>query len=380
MLSLSRLRTLILGCALLVSLIAVGSTRGQGAGSTDVTFKSFDGVTLSGKLYAGGGGAGKNDATVLLIPSFDLKKGGGMQQQGYDDLAKSLQNQGYTVLSFDFRGFGDSKTVDPVAYWKHPFNINHRLRKPKVVALKYPEQIDHKDFTGKYAEYFVNDIAAAKAFLDTENDGKNCNTSNLVVIGAGYGATLGAMWVANECRRRRDLSVLPGAAPMLGDLESDFIVGTVWLSISSTLPGGGEGRRVPLKKWIVEAGKTHKIPMAFINGAGDTSGSTLNTSLKAAIAEGAAKKDYELTGIKEIQKTKLAGAKLLDPNLDTQSWILDKYLSPVMDKRGKKRRTDKKVETSRFFYNFTRNGVLYNKLNKPAGVPVPSVDVSLLIP
>jgi pimeloyl-ACP methyl ester carboxylesterase len=377
MLSLSRLRTLILGCALLVSLIAAGSSRGQGAGSTDVTFKTFDGVTLSGKLYAGGGAGGKKDGTVLLIPSFDLAKGGGMQQQGYDDLAKSLQKEGYTVLSFDFRGFGDSKTVDAVAYWKHPFNQLHRTRKPKVVTGKYPEQIDHKDFKGKYTDYFVNDIAAAKTFLDQENDNKTCNTSNLIVVGAGYGATLGAMWVANECRRRRDLSILPGAAPMLGDLESDSIVGTVWLSISPTLPGR---QSVPLKKWIVEGGRTHKIPMAFIYGENDTEGAKIATNMKGAIVDGAAKNDFKFTGSKPISKTKLTGAKLLEPSLDTQSWISDKYLDPAMATRGKKRRTDKKVEASRFFYNFTRNGVLYNKLNKPAGVAVPSVDVSLLIP
>ena len=373
MLSLSRLRTLILGCALLVSLIAAGSTRGQGAGSTDVTFKTFDGVTLSGKLYAGGGAAGKKDGTVLLIPSFDLKKGGGMQQQGYDDLAKSLQKEGYAVLTFDFRGFGDSKTVDPVAYWKHPHNLTLRSKKPKMTAGKFPEQIDHKDFLSKYVEYFVNDIAAAKAFLDTENDNKNCNTSNLTVIGVGYGATLGAMWVANECRRRRDLTTQLGVPPMLGDLESDSIVGTVWVSISPTLPGG---KTVPLRRWIVEAGKTHKIPMAFITGQNDPDGVKYATGLKSAILEGSAKKDFEFTGIKEIPKTKLTGAKLLDPNLDTQTWIHQGYLDKVMDKRGKKRRTDKKVETSRFYY--TRPNGAIHRINKAAGVAVPSVDIPLL--
>ena len=172
----------------------------------------------------------------MLIPDFSLSKGGGMQQAGYDDLAKSLQKEGYTVLSFDFRGFGDSKAVDAVNFWKYPHNGVGFVKK-KVINGKLPEQIDHRNFSSKYVEYFVNDIAAAKAFLDSENDGKNCNTSNLIVVGAGYGATLGAMWVANECHRRRDNSVLPGAIPQLGDLESDAIVGTVWLSISPSLPG-----------------------------------------------------------------------------------------------------------------------------------------------
>ena len=131
MLSLSRLRTLMLACGLVIPLIAVGSIRGQGKGSSDVDFKTYDGVKIAGKLYTGigGGGGGKRDAVVLLIPNFDLKKGGGIQQQGYDDLAKALQNEGYTVLSFDFRGFGDSKTVDPVTYWKLPPPSKNSKRK-----------------------------------------------------------------------------------------------------------------------------------------------------------------------------------------------------------------------------------------------------------
>ena len=266
MLSLSRLRTQMLGFALLIPLLAVGSSSGQEKGSNDVDFKTNDGVKIAGKLYTGGGG--KRDAVVLLIPHFDLKKGGGIQQQGYDDLAKSLQKEGYTVLSFDFRGFGDSKTVDPVNFWKHTHN-SPLFVKRKMIGGKLPEKIDHKDFKGSYAEYFVNDIAAAKAFLDQENDNKSLNSSNVIVIGAGYGATLGAMWVANECRRRRDLSVVPGRIPMLGDLEAEDIAGTVWLSLMPSLPGKSN---LPLQKWIVEAGKTNKIPMAFIVGQGDGSG------------------------------------------------------------------------------------------------------------
>jgi pimeloyl-ACP methyl ester carboxylesterase len=378
MLSLSRLRTLMLGCALLIPLISVGSSRGQAEGNTDVDFKTNDGVKIAGKLYAGGGGKGKRDAVVLLIPNFDLKKGGGIQQQGYDELAKALQKEGYTVLSFDFRGFGDSKTVDPLTFWTHPHNGPMNVRK-KLIGGKPPEKIDHKDFQARYAEYFVNDIAAAKAFLDQENDNKTLNSSNVIVIGAGYGATLGAMWVANECKRRRDLSVVPGARPMLGDLESEDIAGTVWLSLSPTLPGG---RSVPLTKWIVEAGKANKIPMAFIHGKNDGSGVQVALNMKKAIMAGAAKKDFEFTGIKEIPDTKLTGSGLLGRALGTDTWILEKYLAPVMDKRTKKRRTDRKVDTSRFYYTQrSPEGTTFRiiRLNKDTGVKVPGVDVRLMM-
>ena len=58
---------------------------------------------------------------MLLLHDFDLKKGGSSQQAGWADLAASLQKDGFTVLSFDFRGFGDSKNVDK-EFWSHTQN------------------------------------------------------------------------------------------------------------------------------------------------------------------------------------------------------------------------------------------------------------------
>ena len=317
MFSLSRLRTLILGCALFVTLVSAGSSRGQGMGSNDVEFKTFDGVKLSGKLYAGVGGKGKPDATVLLIPNFDLKKGGGIQQEGYDTLAKGLQSEGYTVLSFDFRGFGDSKTVDPVVFWKQNHNLTNV--KSKRVGGKLAAAIDHKDFITNYVQYFVNDIAAAKAFLDQENDNKSCNSSNVVVIGAGYGATLGAMWVANECRRRKDLAIL-GGVPMLGDIEAEDIAGAVWLSLQPSLPGG---KNVPLTKWIVEGGRANKIPMAFIHGKNDSVAGKVAANMSEAIkGKGGKPKDFEFTGAKVIDGQSPAGRHRACPAGPlAESWI-----------------------------------------------------------
>jgi hypothetical protein len=375
MLSLPRLRNLILACAVSVTLFSAGSTRGQGkGGSNDVEFKTFDGVRISGKLYAGAGGKGKPDACVLLIPNFDLKKGGGIQQEGYDELAKGLQDEGYTVLSFDFRGFGDSKTVDPLVFWKQSHNNPNFVRR-RMVGGKLPEKIDHKDFLNtNYVQYFVNDIAAAKAFLDQENDNKTCNSSNVVVIGAGYGATLGAMWIANECRRRKDLAGPLAGVPMLGDIESENIAGAVWLSLQPSLPGG---KQVPLTKWIIEGGKAHKIPMAFIHGKGDTVSGGFSARMSEAIKGKGKNKDYEFTGAKEIDNTKLVGNQLLQNALGTQKWILEKYLNPVMSKRTMKRRTERKVEPSQFFYTRPNGAIL--RLNKPAGAKVPGVDVQLMM-
>jgi hypothetical protein len=362
--------------AMLVGLIAAGTCHAQKnkADSKSVPFKTFDGVELSGTLYPAAGSKAR-DAVVLLIPDVNLKKGGGIQQNGWSDLAKTLQKNGYVVFSFDFRGFGESKTVDPVEFWKHSFNLNNFKR--KTSGGKRLEKIDYKDFHASYIPYLVNDIAAAKAFLDRENDRKACNTSNLIVIGAGQGATLGAMWVANECKRRKDKNPVGSLLPMLGDSEGKSIAGAVWLTISPTL---GD-RSIPVRTWVVEAGKTNKIPMAFITGKNDTRGSSLSSNLVRAI-KGTVKgkgndKDLEFTGVYEVPDVKLTGHNLLVRTTGVDNWILKNYLAPVMEKRGAKEWVERKVSANRFYYA-TPTGVPI-RVNKLHGVDVPSVEVSLFL-
>src|SRR4051794_12638312 len=77
--------------------------------SKKVPLTTCDGVELQASLWPNAGG--KKDATVLLLHNFDRAKGGGSHQDGWDDLAGLLHQEGYTVISFDFRGFGESKSV-----------------------------------------------------------------------------------------------------------------------------------------------------------------------------------------------------------------------------------------------------------------------------
>ena len=92
-------------------LLPGGAARGQGKkpNTKNVPFETSDGVRLSGTLYPNPGG--KREAVVMLLHDFDLKKGGSSQQAGWTNLAAKLQSEGYAVLMFDFRGFGDSKAL-----------------------------------------------------------------------------------------------------------------------------------------------------------------------------------------------------------------------------------------------------------------------------
>ncbi len=149
-----------------------------------VSFPTCDGMELAGTFYPPGAGKKDKDAVVLLVHNFSHRGGGGSHGE-WDDLAAKLQKEGYSVLSFDFRGFGGSKSVSP-DFWK--FRQNQVLRGFRGGA-KSAESIDQKDFPGHYYPVLINDIAAARAFLDRKNDMRDVNTSNLIVIGAGQGAT-----------------------------------------------------------------------------------------------------------------------------------------------------------------------------------------------
>src|SRR4051812_33994202 len=99
----SRRAFLAAGLAAFVLGVLGADALGQGKPKS-ITFKSADGVTLSGTFYEAK--KSKDGApVVLLLHNFDSKKGGNSSQDGWPDLAKALQDAGYHVLSFDFRGF-----------------------------------------------------------------------------------------------------------------------------------------------------------------------------------------------------------------------------------------------------------------------------------
>jgi pimeloyl-ACP methyl ester carboxylesterase len=369
MLSLSRARLLI-GLAFLAAvLVPATSVQGQAAKKDDnsksVTFETFDSVKLSGTLYISP--TPKRDAVVILLHSFDIKKGGSSQQEGWSKLAKELQADGYHVLSFDFRGFGDSKSVSE-RFWKFQHN-NAQI----YGSAKRPETIDHLKFTKGYLPYLVNDIAAAKAYLDRRNDAGQLNSSNVILIGAGEGAALGALWLKNEARRRRDTNVPPVLVPTLASqAEINDIACAVWLSIHPGFdPRVGNLTGPALRE---AGGKENKVPMVFIYGKKDGKAQTLAENYKKSISSSQGTKG--LTGTHAVAGTSLSGNKLLTVD-DTTKWIIKDYLQPVMEARGAREQKDRKSEASQYWY-INRLTKRWTKLSKKAGMEAPEVDLNVI--
>src|SRR5437660_6786405 len=190
-----------------------------------VRFDTVDQVELHGTFYPSS--KGKRSSCVLLLHAL----GKDSQHEGWDKLAKELQSKGYAVLSFDFRGHGKSDRVD-AAFWTDTLNdMNRKLKSYTPGKLK--DRISFKDFPPGYYPRLVDDIAAAKVFLDRRNDAGDCNSASLVVIGAGDGAALGALWMNSEFSRYRITGdpLFPATVKRDSNPEGRGIVAAICLSI-----------------------------------------------------------------------------------------------------------------------------------------------------
>src|SRR5260370_24673899 len=104
--------------ALLILLVA--PVRAQGKAEDEaVKFKTVDGVTIKGKFYKG---ENTNAPIVMLLHNLNEAS----KKKNWLALADQLQKKGYAVLTFDFRGHGDSTTVEPKPFWskQHHFHLH----------------------------------------------------------------------------------------------------------------------------------------------------------------------------------------------------------------------------------------------------------------
>jgi hypothetical protein len=301
-----------------------------------VNFETVDGVNLKGLYYAN---ERKTDGACVLMLSAvgnDMKK-----TKGWDNLALSLQAKGCAVLMFDYRGHGDSGGVQDEVFWTYP--IMPRTPNKDMVkgwnGTKGRDTISWKDF--RQAGYFpclVNDIAAAKAFLDRKNDSGELNSANMIVIGEGNGCALGALWLKSEWYRRR----VTGNRAVVGPLQLDKtpegkdVICAIWLSFNTEV--GPPKRRGVTFNWesllTFPDNKEKSIAMAFVYGDKDKA-KTVSERAKGWLNKvGKKEKPNKLIGTKKIADSgNAAGRELLQKDLETEGWIAN-YVEKVLDAKG----------------------------------------------
>jgi len=288
---------------LIVPTLLVSAVRAQGKAEA-IKFRTVDGVTIKGKFYPGE----KDAPTVMILPNVGEES----KKKSWNTLAEELQKKGYAVLTFDYRGHGGSTGIEAEVFWskKHVFNylVPGYKEKARTIENKYDK---------KYYPALLNDIAAAKAFLDRKNDAKECNSSRLVLIGAETGAALGAVWLRSEWNRYNvKLNPLgkPWVDPRTGRPMTDkppegtATICAIWLSISPNLGG----RQLSLASVLAKPAREKAVPMIFMYSDQDKSGKAIAKDLEKNLVTNKKIDKYRFTFAAECKDSgKLKGSELL---------------------------------------------------------------------
>lgn len=307
---------LVVGCCLAL-MPQAGRSQGANKGAP-VSFSTADGVTIKGTFYP----AAKRDSTcVLMLHALGANEDS--KKKGWQELAQALNAKGYGVLTFDFRGHGDSTMINPQDFWGGKAGAVNQAQMPKLIGR---DSLEFKDYKSSYYPVLINDIAAARAFLDRKNDAGECNSSSLVIIGAETGGTLGAIWLSSEFHRYRvemaqqpvqfppnpqQLFLLPGVKPAK-EPEGKDVLACIWLSISHTLGSPKLPATLSLSGQLYTPAQ--EVPMTFLYGANDAFGAKLAKQLETSIKKKDPKnRRYEFTGSTPIPgaNEKLRGRGLL---------------------------------------------------------------------
>jgi pimeloyl-ACP methyl ester carboxylesterase len=286
-----------------------------------------DGVELDG-TYFRSPKAGRDAPCVMLVHKY----GSDRSKTDWIALAQALQDEGFAVLTFDLRGHGGSTQLsNPQTFWSLSFNRSGiRNSSPRKTAISF------NDFKPSYFPFIVNDLAAARRFLEQKNDSGELNVHSLMIIGVQEGAGLGFLFTAAEYARAYRIGVSALQSNGTPYNAGEDIAAGVWLSLSMRpgMPAGGPN--LDMIGWVRNyPGMRDKTPMCFIYGDKDTRARADAESVFRVLSgpmTGRPDK-HKHDDLHPIKGTDLAGSALLgQPALMVNQYVVG-YLKKVMAER-----------------------------------------------
>ena len=327
-------------------------------------FSTADGVRLKGLFHKAVKAAPGNPVVILL---YEPGVGNSMDKPGdWSGLTKTLNDKGFHVFRFDWRGHGKSKDItDPNEFWTNPITGPWNKKYVKGANKKpIKNDIDIKTDVASlkgYTPVLINDLTAARAHLDGKNDQNDLSTSSIYLIGAGDAAGLGLLWMTGEWVRPAIHPILPGglsykfvpAPGIVADPEGGKdIAGAVWLS--GHRPDAFQ--RLTVANWVKNQQKLRdNNPMLLLYGADDSTSKAASEFFynEVLVAKGnktLGVKPLEQTFLTEVKGTKVKGVALLGNNaqLGTEDTIM-KYLEARQKDRAAIVRRERKYPGPYYF-------------------------------
>lgn len=305
-----------------------------------VKFETYDQVEIHGTFYPG---KNKDSAPILVVPNV----GGTRNNDGLVELAKKLQGAGNAVLLFDYRGHGESTNVD-ANFWNLNVNLNGIKGGNKTMAT-----IDKKLFVPAYYSMLVNDIAAAKMFLDRRNDAGECNSKKLIVIGVQDGATLASMWLDSEYKRHKVSTYDPfSKVPVKWEASPE---GRGTLALISV---GGVSRvntlGVNTFPWYQFLGK-HKVPALFLYGDPVKDSNAAAFASKNLSGLKGSSKTPDKFMLSKAVKTQETGIGLLKEKLGLADDYIVPYVENILKAKGNNDHVQIESEKNGYVWIFNAN-------------------------
>jgi hypothetical protein len=347
-------------------------------GVIEESFRTADGVELYGRFAPAtkaGVAASTAPVVVLLYPPG---VGNDMTKGDWGTLTKKLNDEGFHVYQFDWRGHGKSTEIkDTDRFWvKSPYlngvagsgAPNTYIKDWQKKPLKDKLTVKDVQNANKFYPAYAMDLAAVRYQLDTKNDNKELNTSSIYLIGTEDATTMGLAWVTMEWKRP---SVTPGpnqlALAGAGAARYDYIgqqlrgdfdeagqdfAGAVWLSANKSAAVPPNTVKAWASNLLFAPQLRNNTPMLFLTGDKDTKGKADAKFFFDEVLVGEPKKGSPLSPLKQTFVRELKGGgsdrglKLLgNKEVNAEDTIL-KFLKEVQKDRQRTASKLRKYENS----------------------------------
>lgn len=170
-----------------------------------------DGLSLNGYFFQGATIDKQRPDAVIMVPAPGSKI-----NEAWISLAQELSKKNFSVLLMDWRGCGlngpdgigaGARVIeDNNKFWKERYNGELLMKGQKAAieskGLAYDKFKNSSDTRIRYMDFaLMNDLQAARFFLDKQNDAGKCNTSRTWIISEKDGAHAALSFIAAEFQR-----------------------------------------------------------------------------------------------------------------------------------------------------------------------------------